>query len=166
MIGEGEREEALRRQVSDLDLEDSVRLLGALPQRDVHRIIQDAALFVAPCLTASTGDRDGLPTVLLEAMVLGTPCIATDVTGISEVVRHLETGWLVPERHPELLAGGIQAMLVDPSLGVKLARAARQLMQEQFDACENTARMREVFANCQRHDARVHVHQPLLAEVG
>ena len=166
IIGEGEFEDSLRSQIQQLELEDSVRLLGALPQREVHRIIQEASIFVAPCVTASTGDRDGLPTVILEAMALGTPCISTDVTGISEVVRHNETGLIVPERQPVKLAEEIRGLLSDVELGVKLAHSARQLIQEQFDAVENTSRLRDVFASHSVQRSKKSVSQPILAEVG
>ena len=166
IIGEGEFENSLRSQIQQLGLEDSVSLLGALPQREVHRIIQEASIFVAPCITASTGDRDGLPTVILEAMSLGTPCVSTDVTGISEVVRHNETGLIVPERQPAKLAEAIRALLANVDLGVDLARSARQLMQEQFDAFENTNRLREIFASCGVRSSDISLSQPILAEVG
>jgi glycosyltransferase involved in cell wall biosynthesis len=166
IIGEGEFEDSLRSQIQQLELEDSVRLLGALPQREVHRIIQEASIFVAPCVTASTGDRDGLPTVILEAMALGTPCISTDVTGISEVVRHNETGLIVPERQPVKLAEEIHGLLSDVELGVKLAHSAWQLIQEQFDALENTSRLRDVFASYSVPRSKKSGSQPILAEVG
>lgn len=167
IIGEGEYEHALRTQIQQFSLENSVSLLGALPQREVHRLIQDASLFVAPCITASTGDRDGMPTVILEAMALGTPCVATDVTGISEVVRHMDTGLIVPEKQPELLAEAIRTLQVNTSLGVELARSARQLMQAQFDAVDNTSRLREIFSSrsC-LESTELSASQPILAEVG
>lgn len=166
IIGEGEFEGSLRTQIQELGLEGAVSLLGALPQREVHRIIQEATLFVAPCITASTGDRDGLPTVILEAMALGTPCLATDVTGISEVVRHLETGLIVPEQQPQLLADAIAKYFSDPQLGVKMARSARKLMQDQFDAPYNTAQLRQIFSNCKSKIGDRNNVQPILAEVG
>ncbi len=166
IIGEGEFEHSLRSQIEQLGLGDTVSLLGALPQREVHRIIQESSIFVAPCVTASTGDRDGLPTVILEAMALGTPCISTDVTGISEVVRHGQTGLIVPERQPAELAEAIHALLANVELGLDLAHSARQLMQEQFDALVNTSRLRAVFASCGVQSSKMSLSQPILAEVG
>lgn len=166
IIGEGDCASDLQAQICELNLQHSVLLLGPLPHREVHRAIQEAALFVAPCITASTGDRDGLPTVILEAMALGTPCISTDVTGITEVVRHLETGVIVAERNPELLAEAIRTLLADDSLGVELARSARRLIQDQFDSYRNSGHLREIFAASRGPGARSQVAQPVLAEVG
>ena len=166
IIGEGECASALQSQIRDLNLQHCVTLLGPLPHREVHRVLQEAALFVAPCITADSGDRDGLPTVILEAMALGTPCISTDVTGITEVVRHLETGVIVAERNPELLAAAIRSLISDESRGVELARAARRLIENQFDAYRNSGCLREIFAGCRGATATSQVAQPVLAEVG
>ena len=78
-------------------------------------------MLAVPCITASTGDRDGLPTVLLEAMALGTPCVATHVTGIPEVVQHEETGLLVPERNPEQLASALRRLMFEQGLADRVA---------------------------------------------
>jgi glycosyltransferase involved in cell wall biosynthesis len=89
---------------------------------------------------------DGLPTVLLESMALGTPCISTDVTGIPEVVINDQTGLLVAQHAPEQLADACQRLLDDAALRVRQARQARQLIEDQFDVTGSTARLRDVFA--------------------
>jgi colanic acid/amylovoran biosynthesis glycosyltransferase len=86
-----------------------------------------------------------LPTVLLEAMALGTPCVSTDVTGIPEVLRNGETGLMVPQRDPAALADAIERLLVDPELRVRLAGRARQLVEAEFDVRRNAALLREMF---------------------
>ena len=90
------------------------------------------------------GNRDGLPTTLLEAMALGTPCVSTDVTGIPEVVRDGETGLLVPQNDAAALAAGLERLLEDPSLRVSLAARARRRIEEDFDARRNSARVRQI----------------------
>jgi colanic acid/amylovoran biosynthesis glycosyltransferase len=103
-------------------------------------------VFAAPCVVSADGDRDGLPTVLLEAMALGTPCVSTDVTGIPEVLRHLDTGLQVAQRSPAALAESLDTLLADPALRVRLARGARRLIEEQFDVDRNGERLRRLFA--------------------
>lgn len=149
IIGGGELEAPLRAQIQRLDLEDRVALVGPRPQQEALQAIRQAAVCVAPCITATTGDRDGLPTVLLEAMATGTPCLSTAVTGIPEVVRHEETGLLVPEQQPQQLAKAIQRLLADGELRVRLAKAARSLVDDQFSIDTNIAQMRRLFADCQ-----------------
>lgn len=133
LVGTGEREAELRAQAERLGLGQRLRMLGGLPQHKVARIVAGAAVFAAPCVVGTDGNRDGLPTVLLEAMALGTPCVATPVTGIPEVIEHEVTGLLVPERDPQALAAALARVLDDPDLRVSLAKAARDLVETEFD---------------------------------
>ena len=146
IVGAGELEESLRGQIGKFHLEQRVCLTGPRPLPEVSRALRESAVMVAPCITASTGDRDGMPTVLLEAMALGTPCISTRVAGIPELVRHEETGLLVAERKPAQLADAIGRLLADAQLRVDLSTAARALIEKQFDIRQGAARLRQLFA--------------------
>ncbi len=161
ILGGGDLAEPLQEKIREQSLDRQVTLLGPQSQTEVLKMMRQAAMLVAPCITASTGDRDGLPTVLLEAMACGTPCISTEVTGIPEVVRHNDTGLLVPEQQPKLLAGAIRQLLTDGEQRVRLASAARKLIEDQFDIERNAAKLRELFAT-----SHYEMYQPSLAEVG
>lgn len=139
LVGAGAMEKELRRQVTEKGVEDSVTLWGARPQAEVRRIVGAAAVFAAPCVVAHDGNRDGLPTVVLEAMALGTPCVATPVTGIPEVISHGVTGLLVPERDPAALARALAEVLDDADLSASLAKSARDLVEEEFDSLRQAA---------------------------
>ncbi|MCC7373317.1 MAG: glycosyltransferase [Verrucomicrobiales bacterium] len=145
IIGSGEAESALRGQIAAAGLEERVRLLGSLPQGEVIRRVSSAAVFAAPCVVGRDGNADGMPTVLLEAMALGTPCVATDVTGIPEIIRHGETGWLVRQNDAAGLAEAIRTLLDDGGLRRRLAERARGLLEGEFDIRRNAERMRAVF---------------------
>ena len=146
LVGTGPLADELARQVDRLGLRDVVRLRGALPQDEVRRVVGSAAAFAAPCVVGTDGNRDGLPTVLLEAMALGTPCVATPVTGIPEVLDDDRTGLLVPERDPQALAGALDRLLADPALRTRLAAAARRRIDADFDARRQAAAVAEGFA--------------------
>lgn len=145
IIGTGEEEPALRARISRLGLEDRVELPGPRPQREMIQHLRDAAVFAAPCVVGADGNRDGLPTVLLEAMALGTPCVSTDVTGIPEVLRHGETGLMVPQHDPPALASALGRLLADKVLRVRLAETARRQIEARFDVHRNAALVREAF---------------------
>jgi glycosyltransferase involved in cell wall biosynthesis len=145
IIGTGELEADLRAQIERLGLGDKVEMAGPRPQCEVIARVQSAAVFAAPCVVGADGNRDGLPTVLLEAMALGTPCIATDVTGIPEVLHDGETGLMVPQHDPQALAAAIERLLSDRALGQRLAREARSLIDQSFDSHRNTAKLRTLF---------------------
>ena len=142
IVGEGPLRPRLERAIADHDLEARVELLGALPPEAVRERLGRATALVAPCRIASSGDRDGLPTVLLEAMASGTPCIGTDVTGIPEVVIDGRTGIRVPPDDPDRLATACQVLLEDPVMAKRLARAARRSVEKRFDARRTSARLR------------------------
>ena len=102
-------------------------------------------MLAAPCVVGTDGNRDGLPTVVLEAMALGTPCVATPVTGLPEAIRHDETGLLVAEHDPEGLADALARLLDDDALRTRLSAAARAVIEDNFDVHRQCARLRTHF---------------------
>jgi colanic acid/amylovoran biosynthesis glycosyltransferase len=147
IIGTGPLESTLRAQIEQLGLNTKVQLTGALPRIEMLRYIQEATVLAAPSVVGHDGDRDGLPTTLLEAMALGTPCISTDVTGIPEVIHDGDTGLMVPQRDSVALANSLERLLEDPKLATSLAEKARALIESKFDIHKNTASLREIFSN-------------------
>ncbi len=145
IVGAGPLEDELMARIARLGLTGRVRLAGAVPQGEVIEYLRDASVFALPCVTAADGNRDGLPTVLLEAMALGAPCVSTAVTGIPEVLMDGKTGLMAGERDPEGLAGALGGLLDDPALRVRLAAEARRMIEEEFDIDANAARLRSVF---------------------
>lgn len=145
IIGSGPLESALRRDVERLDLESRVELAGPRPQNEVIAALRGAAVFAGPYVVASDGNRDGLPTVVLEAMALGTPCVSTGVTGVPEVLHDGETGLLVRQRDPQSLASALERLLRDSAMRVRLAVSARRLIESQFDIRRNSASLRAMF---------------------
>jgi glycosyltransferase involved in cell wall biosynthesis len=150
IIGGGSIEAELRHEIARLGLGSAIELTGLLPHEEVIRRVRNAAVFAAPCLQADKGDRDGLPSSLLEAMALGTVCVATSVGSIPEAVRDGETGLLVPEANAQALAEALQRLLDDVSLRVALAARARRLVEKEFDVRRTAAQLREVFTSCAR----------------
>ena len=146
IIGDGPLRDDLASRIDGHALGDQVALIGPRPRVEVVEAIRGAAVFAAPCVIADDGDRDGLPTVLLEAMALGTPCVSTDVTGIPEIVRDGSTGLCVPQNDPAALAAALERLLDDGALRVRLSQAARHMMERDFDVAGNAAALRAMFA--------------------
>ncbi|CAN5210477.1 glycosyltransferase family 4 protein [soil metagenome] len=157
IIGAGPEEDRLRQQVDRLNLGATVQLRGPLPQSGVRAAVAGATALAAPCVVGTDGNRDGLPTVLLEAMALGTPCVATPVTGIPEVIRSEKTGLLVAEHDSEALAGALARLLDDRRLGARLGAAARALVEEDFDIHRQAARLRRHFTGRSTKSATISV---------
>ncbi len=147
IIGDGPLKDSLNKDILKYNLQDKVKTLGPLPQREVIASLQQAAVFAAPCVVGADGNRDGLPTVLLEAMALGAPCISTDVTGIPEAIKHNQTGLIVPQKNALALARGLTDLLNQPQERTQLAQQARYLIEQSFDIDKNTTLLRSVFNN-------------------
>ena len=118
---------------------------GPLPYEQVLEIYRRAAVFCLPCVVAGTGDRDGLPTSVLEAMALGLPVVATALNGLSEAVVHERTGIVVPGHDPEALADALERLLGDTELRGRLSREARRHVEERFALQRSVERLRELF---------------------
>ena len=146
--GTGPEEGSLRSLARGLGLDDRIEFLGPRPRDEVIQLMREASVVAAPCIVGSDGNRDGLPTVLLEAMAVGTPCVSTPVTGIPELVRDGQTGLLTPERDPAALGAAMRRLFDDRPLAARLARAGRALIEQEFDIHKNTAEMRSMFAEC------------------
>jgi glycosyltransferase involved in cell wall biosynthesis len=157
IAGSGPLEDELQSTIEAAGLTDRVRLLGPLPQDAVRRLVTSATVFAAPCRVGADGNRDGLPTVLLEAMALGTPAVSTPVTGIPEAIEHRRTGLLVAEGDRPGLADALAELITDPSLQGELARAARNKIEKDFDAHRQAVAVGELFAGLQQQEA---LHEP------
>jgi colanic acid/amylovoran biosynthesis glycosyltransferase len=122
-----------------------VAFRGALPREQVLECYRRAAVFCLPCVVAPDGDRDGLPSAVLEAMALGVPVVTTDVNGLSEAVLDGETGVTVPQHAPPELADALARVLLNQPLGASLAGAARAHVERSFSRERNAARLRSLF---------------------
>jgi colanic acid/amylovoran biosynthesis glycosyltransferase len=132
IVGTGDCERQLRSLIAAHDLDGLVGLAGALPQDRVREEIRAAATMAAPCVVGSDGNADGLPTVILESMALGTPVVATPVTGIPEAVIDGTTGRMVEERDAHALATTLLALRDDRDERTRLAHAARRHVEAEF----------------------------------
>ena len=134
VVGEGPERERLERLAAELGVAPFVRFTGSLVR--VAPVI--ANLDVAVLCSV---DVEGCSNFLLEAMGLGKPAVCTDVGGNREVVRDGRTGFLVPCRDPEALAGRMLTLLRDPARARALGEAGR----EEFHARFSLARMVEAY---------------------
>ncbi|MGD8542845.1 MAG: glycosyltransferase [Desulfobacteraceae bacterium] len=133
LIGDGEERAAILALIRRLGLGADTELLGTLPHEAVLAHYRRADLLVLGCEVAPNGDRDGIPNVLLEAMAMAVPVVATRVSAIPELVRHGQSGLLVPPGDPAALAGAMTRLLTDQPLRRRVIRAGRQQVRTGFD---------------------------------
>jgi glycosyltransferase involved in cell wall biosynthesis len=156
IVGKGPEEQALRSQICASGLQDRVHLLGPKSQETVVALYRKATLFTLPCIVAEDGNRDALPTVLLEALACGLPVVSTPVTGIPEIVLDGETGLLVPSGDAVALAEAIARLFDDETLRFKLGQNGRRWAECEFDIHTNAARLLNWFR-------AIRAEQPLAA---
>lgn len=146
IVGSGPLREALASAISAQGLEDVVSFHGSMTHARLIELYRRASLFVLSPRIAEDGDRDGIPNVIAEAMAVGVPVVATDISGIPELVSHGETGLLVRSRDPQGLARAMQRLLADRPLADRLARAARRRLELEFDLWEKTRELQGLFS--------------------
>lgn len=133
IAGEGAEWPRLQRLVHELDLAGHVTFLGPLSPRELREEYASASVFALACRQLENGDRDGLPNVVMEAMVQGLPIVTTTQPGIAEALQSERTGLLVEPENPNALADALGRILSEPALGQRLGASAQASVREQFD---------------------------------
>jgi glycosyltransferase involved in cell wall biosynthesis len=133
IAGDGPEWPLLQRLVHELDLAGHVIFLGPVNTSEVQAEYGSASVFTLGARQLPNGDRDGLPNVLLEAMVQGLPVIATALPGIAEAIAHERTGLLVAADDPAALADALRRLLTDPELARRLGASGQVSVRERFD---------------------------------
>ena len=134
IAGTGPLAEKLQDTIERLRLSAHVQLIGPRTQDQIQELLRSSDAFIAPCIVGADGNADGIPTVLLEAMATGVPCIGTAVTGIPEVIRDGRTGVLARPGNPHVLAKAIQRISDRATDRTALARSARALIEQDYDS--------------------------------
>ena len=146
MAGDGPEGNRLRHLAHSLGLDGEVCFPGFVPRQGTDALFRDCDVFLMPSVVDPAGDRDGIPNVVLEALLHRIPVVATDVGGIAEVVRDGDTGRLAPPDHPEAIADAVQAIIADPPAARAMAERGRQFVLREFDLDTNARRLLELIA--------------------
>jgi colanic acid/amylovoran biosynthesis glycosyltransferase len=146
IVGDGEEMANLRSLVVTLGLADHITLMGAQPQEHVLKLMRQATIMVLPCMVEPSGNQDGLPNVLVEALAVGLPVISTGVSGIPELIDHGKTGLLVPPGDAVSLAAAVEHLLGNPRLRARLAGRGLVKVREQFDIRDTGTALRRCFS--------------------
>lgn len=134
VIGDGPLRPELEALAGEVGVGSRVEFRGSADQAEVRSALRAADLFVLPSVTASDGDEEGTPTVLMEASASGLPVLSTRHAGIPEVVVDGVTGRLVPERDAETLAEALEELLAERGRWTEMGRAGREHIRERYNA--------------------------------
>lgn len=133
VVGDGPLRRSLEILARRLGVADRTDFAGPLEQDEVRERMTAAHVLLAPSVTASDGDQEGIPVVLMEAMATGLPVVATRHSGIPELVQDGRVGRLVPERDVEALAGALRELTSHPEAWEAMGRRGRARVVEQHD---------------------------------
>jgi glycosyltransferase involved in cell wall biosynthesis len=148
--GDGPMLTELQTLAGDENLAERVSFIGPLAHDQVPKWLQRLDLFVLACKKDRNGDMDGIPVVLMEAMLSGVPVISTRISGIPELVEDGQSGLLAEPANPDQLAGAIARLLSDQNLCRDLRKHAIAQVQTEFDLATNVARLNELFKEVTR----------------
>lgn len=138
IVGDGPQREALEKQVEDKGLRARVHFAGN--QADVVPWLQALDVFALPSYA-----NEGVPQALLQAMLVGLPCVTTTAGSISELAENEATALVVPLQDTHALAAALERLLADEALRARLGKAARKHCAERFSLERMLDRMEAVY---------------------
>lgn len=136
ITGSGPMESELISLVKGLGLANHVHFKGHVSHENLLALFQQHDLLICPSIQAKNHDMDGIPNVILEAMAVGLPVIASNISGIPEVISHGETGILVKPGDSDGINQHIDELMSDRQRYQQIRRAARAQLEKRFDLQE------------------------------
>jgi glycosyltransferase involved in cell wall biosynthesis len=148
IIGDGPKRNALQREIESAGLSESVRLLGERSHREVKQRMTSADGFVLCSKTAEDGDREGVPTVLMEAQAIGLPVVSTNHSGIPEVIPSENRAFLATEGDIDQVAGCLMRLASQPVEELQtVSERGRRKVQQEFNLSSEAETLGEIYKN-------------------
>lgn len=139
IIGDGDERQKLEQLIKQYNLEQEVKLAGLVLQEKIQTYYEQAHLFVLSSIT------EGIPVVLMEAMSKGLPVVATNITGIPELVLHEKTGLLVPPNQPQAFANAIEYFMNNSNIRTTMGLEGRKKVEQSFHIVKNARELKDIF---------------------
>ncbi len=133
IIGGGPLRKFLKARTKEYNLEDNIVFRGSCSEAEVKNALTESDICIAPSCEAADGEKEGIPVVIMEAMAAGVAVIATEHSGIPEIVKNRKTGVLVSERNPQVIAEAVKMLARDENLRKSCAENARKIVTQKFN---------------------------------
>lgn len=133
LAGDGPRGVQLKRLANKLGIRGRVSFPGFVSYDRISELFAAADMLIMPSVVHASGDRDGIPTVIMEALMHRLPVIATDVAGIAEVIEDGVTGLLIREKDSGAIAAAVERFARDRDGAVAMAERGRTKVRQMFD---------------------------------
>ena len=141
IVGDGPLRQRLERLAGHLGVGDQVTFVGQVPAHEVWEHLDWADVLLHTGVVAPSGDRDGLPNAIAEAMAAGVPVVTSPTAGTTEAVSDGVTGVVLPVDRPEAWVSALRRVSADDAFCEKLRAAARAWVEANFDVRANTERL-------------------------
>lgn len=133
IVGDGPLKESLEILIAELNVSDSIKLLGWKQQEEIGALLAAADILLAPSVTSHDGDQEGIPVVLMEALAQGVPVVSTYHSGIPELVQDQKTGLLAQEGNVNSLVEKLEYLLMNREVLAKMRIAGRTHVEECYE---------------------------------
>ena len=133
IVGGGELMDELTEMIDELNLSAWIELAGSKTEQQVAQLLTQAHCFVLPSVIISSGKMEGIPVVLMEALASQLPVVATQISGIPELIVDMETGLLVPQRDPAALVQKLLWVMDHPQEASLMAAAGCKKVINEFN---------------------------------
>lgn len=134
LIGEGEERPELEAQIAERGLGDRVELRGRRPAAEVREALVECDVFALASVQLPSGFMDGIPNVLVEALAVGRPVVASELPGIAELIEDGVTGLLARSGDPASLAEALERIHHDEGLVERIVAGGRARVEAEHDA--------------------------------
>lgn len=152
LVGDGTLRAQIENQITEASLENKVILHGPLNRIDVVKMMQSIDIVVLTSVQTKSGDQEGIPVVLMEAMAMGLPVVASKLSGIPELVETEQNGILVPQRGSIEIADAIQKLIEDVDLRHRLGQTGREKILREFNLQINVAKLSKLFLKKEKNE--------------
>lgn len=155
IVGDGPERATIQAAIQRAGLQTCVHLSGYQTRTQVRELLAAAGAVVLPSITTTRNEKEGIPVALMEALAMELPVVATAQSGIPELIGHEQQGLLVPERDATALADALLRLYHDPDLGVRLGKAGRNKVLQEFHLQQETAKLACLLAqSVEQHHTR------------
>jgi colanic acid/amylovoran biosynthesis glycosyltransferase len=150
LAGDGPLREGLEGKVEKLKLRDRIAFLGVLPHEKLLKSMQRGEwdILVLPSIVTDSGEKEGIPVAIIEAMSCRVPVVSTATGGIPELFEGVDDALLVPPKDPAALAEAIERLMKEPALRERLVESGRSRVENSFAIEHVTAELAKCFEMC------------------
>jgi glycosyltransferase involved in cell wall biosynthesis len=144
LVGEGNYRSRIEKEIHQLGLGEHIKIHGACTQAHVRELLTASDIFVLASKPTRQGAREGIPVSIMEAMAVGLPVVASNISGIPELVEDGVSGFLTPPGDVDALAESIGSLIEEGSLRREMGAAGREIVLKDFNLESNATRLIEM----------------------